>query len=132
MNIGQIRKLTSTFSTVGNELGLNEQTLARDVSDIFTGKNVQKTSLGRQLGLDSEDIEQAKASAEGLFAFLEDRLKGYAEANENYKNTMAGALSHLEGMATYASATLTSSLEPAITAVLNTTADFFGTITEIS
>ena len=130
MNIGQIRKLTSTFSTVGNEMGLNEQTLTRDVSDIFTGKNVQKTSLGKQLGLDSEDIEKAKASAGGLFAFLEDRLKGYAEANENYKNTMAGALSHLEGMATYASATLTSSLEPAITAVLNATADFFGTITE--
>ena len=130
MNIGQIRKLTSTFSTVGNEMGLDEQTLTRDVSDIFTGKNVQKTSLGKQLGLNSEDIEKAKASAEGLFAFLEDRLKGYAEANENYKYTMAGALSHLEGMATYASATLTSALEPAITAVLNATADFFGTITE--
>lgn len=43
---------------------------------------------------------------------------------------MAGAMSHLEGMATYASAALTSSLEPAITAVMNATADFFGTIVE--
>lgn len=41
-------------------MGLNERTLTRDVSDIFTGKNVQKTSLGRQLGLDSEDIAKAK------------------------------------------------------------------------
>ena len=62
MNIGQIRKLTSTFSTVGNEMGLNEQTLTRDVSDIFTGKNVQKTSLGKQLGLTSADIEKEKAA----------------------------------------------------------------------
>ena len=128
MNISQIRKLTSTFSTVGNEMGINPQTLNRDVADIFAGKNVQRTSLGMQLGLTNEDIEKAKASAEGLYAFLEDRLSGYAEANENFKNTIEGAWQHLEGVATLASSTLVSQFEPAIVEVMNAVADYFGTI----
>lgn len=130
MNISQIRKLVSTFSTVGNEMGINPQTLNRDVADIFAGKNVQRTSLGMQLGLTNKDIENAKASAQGLYGFLEDRLSGYAEANENFKNTIEGSWQHLEGVATLASSTISSAFEPAIAAAMNAVANFFGTIEE--
>lgn len=130
MNVSQIRKLVSTFSTVGNEMGINPQTLNRDVADIFAGKNVQRTSLGMQLGLTNKDIENAKASAQGLYGFLEDRLSGYAEANENFKNTIEGSWQHLEGVATLASSTISSAFEPAIAAAMNAVANFFGTIEE--
>lgn len=96
MTIEQTMKLASAFTTTGKAMGIDGSTLSRDVRDIINGRNVERTTLGMQLGLTNEDIQQAKQSAEGLFSFLSERLRGEIEANEHYLETFEGRWNHLK------------------------------------
>lgn len=96
MTIDQTMKLASTLTTTGKALNLNGNILARDVQDLISGNNVQRSKLGIILGLTNEDIAQAKQSADGLFKFLQDRLKGEIVANQNYLNTLEGRWNHFK------------------------------------
>ena len=89
-------KLASAFTTTGKAMGIDGNILSRDVRDIINGRNVERTTLGMQLGLTNEDIQQAKQSAEGLFSFLSERLRGEMEANGHYLETFEGRWNHLK------------------------------------
>lgn len=96
MTIEQTMKLASAFTTTGKAMGIDGNILSRDVRDIINGRNVERTTLGMQLGLTNEDIQQAKQSAEGLFSFLSERLRGEMEANGHYLETFEGRWNHLK------------------------------------
>lgn len=96
MTIEQTMKLAGAFTTTGKAMGIDGNTLSRDVRDIINGRNVERTTLGMQLGLSTEDIQKAKQSAEGLFNFLSERLRGEIEANEHYLETFEGRWNHLK------------------------------------
>lgn len=96
MTIEQTMKLAGAFTTTGKAMGIDGNILSRDVRDIINGRNVERTTLGMQLGLSNEDIQKAKQSAEGLFNFLSERLRGEIEANEHYLETFEGRWNHLK------------------------------------
>lgn len=96
MTLDQTLKLAGTFTTTGKAMGLNGNTLMRDVQDVISGQNVQRTKLGALLGLKNEDIEQAKQSAGGLFDFLSKRLQGEMQANQKYLESFEGRWNHLK------------------------------------
>lgn len=96
MTIEQTMKLASAFTTTGKAMGISGDILARDVRDVINGRNVERTTLGMQLGLTNEEIQQAKQSADGLFNFLSERLRGEMEANGHYLETFEGRWNHLK------------------------------------
>ena len=96
MTLEQTMQLAGALTTTGKAMGLDGSTLARDVKDLISGNNVQRTALGIQLGLTNADIANAKQSADGLFNFLKERLRGEIEANGHYLDTFEGRLNHLK------------------------------------
>jgi hypothetical protein len=95
MTVQQTMDLASRLLPVGKGMGLNETTLMRDVADLITGNNVQRTKMGSILGISEADIKQAKESAGGLYQFLSDRLQGEKEASDHYLNSLEGRINHL-------------------------------------
>lgn len=96
MTIEQTLKLAGALTTAGKAMGISGDNLSRDIRDVINGKNVERTILGQQLGLTSEEINQAKTSADGLFNFLSERLRGEIEANGHYLETLEGRWNHLK------------------------------------
>ena len=96
MTIEQTLKLAGALTTAGKAMGISGDNLSRDIRDVINGKNVGRTILGQQLGLTSEEINQAKTSADGLFNFLSERLRGEIEANGHYLETLEGRWNHLK------------------------------------
>jgi hypothetical protein len=96
MTLDQTLKLAGALTTTGKAMGLNGNTLMRDVQDVISGQNVQRTKLGALLGLKNEDVEQAKQSAGGLFDFLSKRLQGEMQANQKYLESFEGRWNHLK------------------------------------
>ncbi|MDU2063782.1 MAG: transglycosylase SLT domain-containing protein [Sporomusaceae bacterium] len=96
MTVQQTMDIASRMVPVGKGMGLNETTLMRDVADLITGQNVQRTKLGSILGISDKDIADAKKSADGLYKFLSDRLQGEKEASEHYLISLEGRVNHLK------------------------------------
>ncbi|KMO86425.1 hypothetical protein AB840_08135 [Megasphaera cerevisiae DSM 20462] len=96
MTLDQTLKLAGTLTTTGKAMGLNGNILMRDVQDLISGKNVERTKLGALLGITGEDIAQAKQSAGGLFDFLSKRLQGEMQANQKYLESFEGRWNHLK------------------------------------
>lgn len=123
MTIEQTLKLAGALTTAGKAMGISGDNLSRDIRDVINGKNVERTILGQQLGLTSEDINQAKSSADGLFNFLNERLRGEIEANGHYLDTLEGRWNHFkEAISRITGTALTPALESA-TQELSTIAD---------
>ncbi len=76
MTIKQTMNLASTLTSTGKAMGLQDNVLRRDVADLITGKNVQRSKLGSLLGISDADIAEAKKSVGGLYDFLDKRLQG--------------------------------------------------------
>lgn len=123
MTIKQTLSLASTLTTTGKAMGLQGNLLARDVQDLISGKNISRTKLGIILGLTSQDIAQAKQSAGGLFNFLQDRLRGEAEANKHYLESYEGRVNHLKEAWARISGTGLSPFISQLTSELTTLAD---------
>ena len=128
MTIGQTLELASTLTTTGKAMGLQENILMRDVADIITGKNAQRTKLGSLLGISDADIAAAKQSAGGLYAFLTERLRGEKEANENYLTSLEGRINHLKEAVGRIGGTGLSPIFSAATDELAVLADKFVTV----
>lgn len=132
MTISQTLELASTLTTVGKAMGLQKTTLMRDISDLITGKNIQRTKLGSLLGISNKDIEDARSSVGGLYQFLSDRLKGEIEANNNYLNSLEGRINHFKESIARVGGMGLSPIFAAATKELSTLADEFVKIDEKS
>lgn len=91
MKIDEIQKLTTTGVNAVKSLGLSGQQLIQELRDLVQGGITPASStLATALGLTDADIKAAKASSEGLFNFLMERLKGFERAAQETPNTIAG------------------------------------------
>lgn len=97
MNITQIEKLASMFTTIGQELQLNSLTIARDTRDIINGM-ANRTIMAKQLGITDQDVAAAKARGEDLYTWLTTRLQGFVASNKENIKTIGGAFESLKAM----------------------------------
>ena len=91
MKIDEIQKLTTTGVNAVKSLGLSGPQLVQELRDLVQGGITPASStLATALGLTDADIKAAKASSEGLFNFLMERLKGFERAAKETPKTIAG------------------------------------------
>lgn len=91
MKIDEIQKLTTTGVNAVKSLGLSGPQFIQELRDLVQGGITPASStLATALGLTDADIKAAKASSEGLFNFLMERLKGFERAAQETPNTIAG------------------------------------------
>lgn len=91
MKIDEIQKLTTTGVNAVKSLGLSGPQLIQELRDLVQGGITPASStLATALGLTDADIKAAKASSEGLFNFLMERLKGFERAAKETPKTIAG------------------------------------------
>lgn len=91
MKIDEIQKLTTTGVNAVKSLGLSGPQLVQELRDLVQGGITPASStLATALGLTDADIKAAKASSEGLFKFLMERLRGFERAAQETPKTIAG------------------------------------------
>nr|DAM22190.1 MAG TPA: TIGR02302 family protein [Caudoviricetes sp.] len=91
MKIDEIQKLTTTGVNAVKSLGLSGPQLIQELRDLVQGGITPASStLATALGLTDADIKAAKASSEGLFNFLMERLQGFERAAKETPKTIAG------------------------------------------
>lgn len=106
MNIEQIQKLTTVGVNAVKSLGLNGPQLIQELRDLVQGGiRPANSTLATALGLTDADIKAAKASSEGLFSFLMERLAGFDKAAKETPKTLAGLQDQLKEGLTRAMAT---------------------------
>ncbi|MBF9263398.1 hypothetical protein [Paracidovorax cattleyae] len=114
MTLEEIRQLTVVGTNAVKSMGLDAGQVIQELRDLVAGGITPASSqLAGALGLKDSDIARAKASSEGLFSFLMQRLQGFKASSEAFGETFKGRLDSLqEGMTRVAAA----GLEPLIAA----------------
>ncbi len=71
----------------------NDIQVAQELRSMVSGNIDQDSQVSRALGITNADIERAKQSAGGLFAYLKEQLSGFkALADEVWPNSMTGII----------------------------------------
>lgn len=111
MSIDEIEEFTKVGVNAVKAMGLNSTQFVQELRDLVQG-GIQPASstLATSLGLTDEDIKKAKASSEGLFKFLMNRMN-FKEMAEKLPDTLEGQMSQLKEVSTLASAEITEAFE---------------------
>ncbi|WP_454752155.1 hypothetical protein [Cupriavidus necator] len=129
LTLQEVRQLTVVGVNAVKSLGLNSNQVVQELRDLVQGGITPASStLATALGIKDEDIKRAKASSEGLFKFLMDRLQGFEAASARFGDTFDGRLSSLKEGATRAAAEGFKPLFEAIKEGLGEATDAFVTI----
>ncbi len=114
MTLDEIRQLTVVGTNAVKSMGLESTQVVQELRDLVAGGITPASStLATALGLKDSDIAKARASSEGLFAFLMERMKGFEASSEAFGDTFKGKLDQLKEGATRVAA---DGLEPLIAA----------------
>ena len=114
MTLEEIRQLTVVGTNAVKSMGLDATQVVQELRDLVAGGITPASStLASSLGLKDSDIAKAKASSEGLFKFLMDRLQGFKASSDAFSDTLQGRMDTLKEGATRVAA---EGLEPLITA----------------
>ena len=101
MTLGEIRQLTVVGTNAVKSMGLDATQTVQELRDMVQGGITPASStLASALGLKDSDIAKAKASSEGLFKFLMDRLQGFQASSEAFSETLTGKLDQVKEGAT--------------------------------
>lgn len=112
MSLDEIQEFTTVGVNAVKAMGLQSNQFVQELRDLVQGGIAPASStLATALGLTDADIKAAKASSEGLFKFLMERLKGFQPMAEKFPDTLQGKMSQLEEMSTLASAEITKAFE---------------------
>lgn len=96
MNLKQLKEFTTVGVNAVKSLGLPRNQIVQELRDLVQGGiRPQSSTLAVSLGLTDADIAAAKASSEGLFAFLMERMKGFKTAARETPKTMAGLMDQI-------------------------------------
>lgn len=97
MSLDEIRQLTVVGTNAVKSIGLGSHQVVQELRDLVAGGiTAASSTLATSLGLKDSDIAKAKASSEGLFAFLMERMKGFQLASEAYSATIKGRLDQIK------------------------------------
>ncbi len=114
MNLEEIRQLTVVGTNAVKSMGLDAGQVVQELRDLVAGGITPASStLASALGLKDSDIQKAKASSEGLFTFLMNRLKGFEASSSAFGDTLKGRLDQVREGATRVAA---EGMEPLIAA----------------
>lgn len=114
MTIEQVEKAVVVGVNAVKTQGLAGAQIKQELRDIIGGGDITAaSSIATMLGITDADIAKAKASAEGLFGFIVQRMSGFSESADRYKTTLRGALDGLQEEITQASA---KAMAPAVDA----------------
>lgn len=96
MTMEEIGKTAVIGAVAVKSMGLNSMQVIQEVKDLVQG-GIQSASstLATALGLRDSDIKRAKESTQGLFAFLEERMAGFAMMSMERNNTLSGSMDML-------------------------------------
>ena len=114
MTLDEIRQLTVVGTNAVKSMGLESTQVVQELRDLVAG-GIQPASstFANALGLKDTDIAKAKASSEGLFKFLMDRMQGFEASSNAFGDTFRGKLEQVREGATRVAA---EGMEPLITA----------------
>lgn len=97
MTIEQIEKFTTVGVNAVKSLGLDGVQLVQELRDMVQGGiRPASSTLATALGITDADIKKAKASSEGLYKFLMDRMKGFEYSALETNNTVKGRLDQIK------------------------------------
>lgn len=97
MDIEQLKEFTTIGVNAVKSLGLPRNQIVQELRDLVQGGiRSQSSTLAVSLGLTDADIKAAKASSEGLYAFLMKRMEGFKTAALATPKTMAGLLDQIK------------------------------------
>lgn len=114
MAIEQVEKAVVVGVNAVKTQGLAGAQIKQELRDIIGGGDITAaSSIATMLGITDSDIAKAKASAEGLFGFVMQRMAGFSESSERYKTTLRGSIEGLQEEITQASA---KAMAPAVDA----------------
>lgn len=114
MTIEQVERAVVVGVNAVKTQGLAGAQIKQELRDIIGGGDITAaSSIATMLGITDADIAKAKASAEGLFGFVMQRMSGFSESSDRYKTTLRGALEGLQEEVTQASA---KAMAPAVDA----------------
>ena len=114
MSLEEIRQLTVVGTNAVKSMGLESTQVVQELRDLVSGGITPASStLASALGLKDADIQKAKASSEGLFSFLMQRLQGFEASSAAFGDSFQGKLEQLKEGATRVAA---DGLEPLIAA----------------
>ena len=93
MTLEEIRQLTVVGTNAVKSMGLDGAQVVQELRDLVAGGiTAAGSTLATALGLKDSDIAKAKASSEGLFTFLMERLQGFKASSEAFNETLKGKL----------------------------------------
>lgn len=97
MTLDEIRQLTVTGVNAVKSIGLSGAQVVQELRDLVAGGiTASGSQLATALGLKDADIAKAKASSEGLFSFLMERLRGFEESSSRFGDTLQGRMDALK------------------------------------
>lgn len=128
MKLDEIRQLTVVGTNAVKSMGLQGTQVVQELRDLVAGGiTASSSTLATALGLKDADIAKAKASSEGLFKFLMDRLQGFEQASNEFGKTLEGRLSALKEGATRVAADGMQPLTAAISTAIGQMGDLLVT-----
>ncbi len=129
MTIDQITTLTVTGVNAVKSIGLQSFQVVQELRDLVAG-GIQPASstLATALGLKDSDIAAAKASSQGLFSFLMERLKGFEVSSGEYAKTWRGITEQLQEGVTRAGA---AGMDPLFSAIKSEMAGLVSQIVQV-
>ena len=114
MTIEQVEKAVVVGVNAVKTQGLAGAQIKQELRDIIGGGDITAaSSIATMMGITDADIAKAKASAEGLFGFVMQRMSGFEQSADRYKGTLRGAMEGLQEEITQASA---KAMAPAVDA----------------
>ena len=97
MSIDQIVQLSTVGTNAVRSLGLPTNQYVQELRSMITeGIRPASSTLATSLGITNKDIKAAKASSEGLFKFLMDRMTGFADAVKYTSGTVEGRIARIQ------------------------------------
>lgn len=97
MKIDEIIKFTTVGVNAVRSMGLPANQYIQELRGLEQGGlRASSSTLATSLGLTDKDIKAAKASSEGLFKFLMDRMEGFAASNEATSKSVVGRIAILQ------------------------------------
>ena len=129
MSTDELVKFTTAGVNAAKAMQLPSTQFIQELRDLVQG-GIQPASstIATALGLKDADIAKMKASADGLFKSLMEKMQGMSEGANAYTETIMGKQELLKQAFIQASAAFTSSFEVEIKAGLDATTSLFADV----
>lgn len=122
MTLEEIVQLTTTGTkAVKLMMGsvANEMQITQELRSMISGNIDQNSQVSKALGITNTDVEQAKQTAGGLFAYLMDKMNGFKALETEWPKTMTGTIEKFKAMYSQASGSSSETIFSGLKTELN-------------